>query len=233
LNKAGSAPYDAVVKHGMKPLSPQEFEAAEQFSGALILDTRSPQDFAQGFIPSSINIGLDGQFAPWVGALVTDLKQPILLVCEIGKEQETITRLSRVGYDNTIGYLEGGMQAWISAAKLVDVISSIAASEFEQLASEKSLHVLDVRKPGEYDAEHLEISLPRPLDFINDWMHEINPKERYYIHCGGGYRSMIAASILKARGITEVVDIAGGYAALTNTGLKRTDLACPTKTMKI
>jgi hydroxyacylglutathione hydrolase len=234
LNKLGSSPYEAVVKQGMKPLSPADFEAAAQFSAALILDTRDPQEFAKAFIPSSINVGLDGQFAPWVGALVTDLKQVILLVCEVGKEQETITRLSRVGYDNTIGYLAGGMPSWITAGKPVDTIDSIPASSFEQLAgSGESLHVLDVRKPGEYDAEHLEISLPRPLDFINDWMNEINPKERYYIHCGGGYRSMIAASILKARGINQVVDIAGGYAALTKTGLKRTDSACPSKAMKI
>jgi hydroxyacylglutathione hydrolase len=234
LNKQGSAPYDAVVKHGLKPLSPADFEAAAQFSSALILDTRSPQDFAKGFIPASINIGLNGQFAPWVGALVTDLKQAILLVCEAGKEQETITRLTRVGYDNTIGYLAGGIQDWIAAGKPVDSISSIPAADFEQLAaSENGVHVLDVRKPGEYDAEHLEISSPRPLDFINDWMSELNPKDTYYIHCAGGYRSMIAASILKARGIENVVDIAGGYAALTNTGLKRTDFACPTKAMKV
>jgi hydroxyacylglutathione hydrolase len=234
LNKSGSAPYDAVVKHGLKPLSPADFESTAQYSAALILDTRDPEEFAKAFIPSSINIGLNGQFAPWVGSLITDLKQAILLVCEKGKEQETITRLSRVGYDNTIGYLAGGMEAWITAGKPVDEISSIAAADFEQLAaSESVLHVLDVRKPDEYQAEHLEISSPRPLDFINDWMKEINPKERYFVHCAGGYRSMIAASILKARGITEVVNVAGGYAALSTTGLKRTEFASPSKAINI
>lgn len=234
LNKLGSMPYDAVVEQGLKPLSPTEFEVTAQYSSALILDTRNPEQFAKAFIPSSINIGLNGQFAPWVGALVTDLKQPLLLVCENGREQETITRLSRVGYDSTIGYLYGGIASWIAEGRPVDTIDSIPATDFEKLAgADKSLHVLDVRKPGEYLAEHLEISLPRPLDYINDWMHEINPKEPYYVHCAGGYRSMIAASILKARGVTQVIDIAGGYSALTNTGLKRTDSAFVSKTLKI
>lgn len=233
MNKEGYTSFDAVVEQGLKPLSAADFEAVAQFTQALILDTRDPQDFARAFIPSAINIGLNGQFAPWVGALVTSLKQEILLVCEPGKEQETITRLSRVGYDNTIGYLEGGMEAWIAAGKDVDDIPSIPAAEFEQLAAQTDLNVLDVRKPGEYSAEHLEISLPRPLDYINDWMPDVNAKESYYIHCAGGYRSMIAASILKARGITQVTDIAGGYAALKNTGLERTDFVCPSKAMKI
>jgi hydroxyacylglutathione hydrolase len=230
LNKLGSAAYDAVLKHGLKPLSPAGFEAAAQYDLTLILDTRNPEDFAKAFIPGSINIGLNGQFAPWVGALITDLNQEILLVCEVGKEQETITRLTRVGYDNAIGYLEGGMQGWMAAGKQVDAISSVTAAELEELAaSGESLHVLDVRKPSEYDAEHLEISMERPLDFINEWIDEINPKEHYFVHCAAGYRSMIAASILKSKGITNVVDIAGGYAALTTTSLKRTDLASPVK----
>lgn len=227
LNKLGSAPYDSVVEQGLKPLSPGDFEAMAQYSAALILDTRNPEAFAKAFIPSSVNIGLNGQFAPWVGALITAMEQVILLVCENGKEQETITRLSRVGYDNTIGYLAGGMDSWIAAGKQLETITSISAADFEQLAGEGSLKVLDVRKPGEYEAEHLQFSLSRPLDYINDWMHEINPKEPYYIHCAGGYRSMIAASILKARGVTQVFDVAGGYAALKNTGLKRVDLAAP------
>jgi hydroxyacylglutathione hydrolase len=225
LNKLGIASFDAVVEQGLRPLSASDFEASAQYTGALILDTRNPQDFAKAFIPSSINIGLNGQFAPWVGALITDLKQPILLVCEEGKEEDAITRLSRVGYDNTIGYLEGGMNAWIKSGKDVDSISSISADEFADRTAAGNFEVLDVRKPGEFEGEHLEIGLPRPLDFINDWMKDINPKQHYFIHCAGGYRSMIAASILRARGITDVHDIAGGYAALSKTSLNRTNLA--------
>jgi hydroxyacylglutathione hydrolase len=227
MNKQGYATFDSVVEKGLKPLLPADFIAMAQFSGALILDTRNPEEFAKAFIPGAINIGLNGQFAPWVGALITNLKQEILLVCEPGKEQETIMRLSRVGYDNTIGYLEGGMPGWIAAGEPVDEVKSISALEFERLAasSEDKLHVLDVRKQGEYDAGHLDLGLLRPLDYINDWMSEINPAEPYYVHCAGGYRSMVAASILKARGIKQVVDVAGGYAALKTTDLKQSDAA--------
>jgi len=158
----------------------------------------------------------------------------LLLVTEEGKAEEAITRLARVGYDNTIGYLEGGMQAWEAAGKEIDQITSISAAEFENIINTNpSANALDVRKPGEYEAEHLEATLTRPLDYINDWTAEIKPNETYYIHCAGGYRSMIAASILKARGAEHVVDVAGGYAAIKNTSLKRTDFACPSKAMKV
>ena len=234
MNKHGYESFDDVYEKGAKPLSSEDFELLANQTGALILDTRDPQIFAKGFIPSSVNVGLNGQFAPWVGALVADLKQPLLLVVEEGKEEEAITRLARVGYDNTIGYLAGGVAAWSTSGKNLDTITSISAVEFESLVNENSeVHVLDVRKPGEYAAEHLEMTDARPLDYINDWTSEINSKETYYIHCAGGYRSMIAASILKARGIDQVVDIAGGYGAIKNTGLKRTDFACPSKAMKV
>ena len=198
-----------------------------------MLDTRDPQVFAKGFIPNSINIGLNGQFAPWVGALITDLQQPILLITDQGKEEETITRLTRVGYDSTIGYLDGGFERWTDAGKEIDTIESISAEAFEKASLNGEITALDVRKPGEYESEHLEFTLSRPLDFINDWTGEINPKATYYIHCAGGYRSMIAASILKSRGVENVIDVAGGYGAIKNTGLKRTDFACPSKVMKI
>lgn len=234
MNKNGYERFEEVYEKGSKPLGPDEFELMANRTGALILDTRDPEVFAKSFIPSSVNIGLNGQFAPWVGALITDLRQPLLLMVEEGKEEEAITRLSRVGYDNTIGYLEGGIAAWVAAGKETDAINSVSANEFETVYShDPDIHVLDVRKPGEYDAEHLEITLARPLDYINDWTGEINLKETYYIHCAGGYRSMIAASILKARGVEHVVDIAGGYAALKATNLKRTDFSCPSKAMKI
>ena len=234
LNKGGYERIDEVFEKGLVALSPQEFEDLANQTGALVLDTRDPQTFAKSFIPNAVNIGLNGQFAPWVGALISDLKQPILLVVEDDKAQETITRLARVGYDNTIGYLAGGMQAWEKEGKETDQIESISATAFETaLNTNPNLNALDVRKPGEYEAEHLEATLTRPLDHINDWTNEINPDETYYIHCAGGYRSMIAASILKARGVNNVIDVAGGYGAIKNTNLKRSDFACPSKAMKV
>lgn len=233
MNKYGYESVDDVYEKGLNPLDPEAFEAMANLTGALILDTREPQVFAKGFVPSSVNIGLQGQFAPWVGALITDLKQPLLLVCEEGMEEETITRLARVGYDNAIGYLSGGITAWLQAGKEADQVKTITAVEFERVANaDSAINVLDVRKPGEYEAEHLEITMSRPLDYINDWTNEVHHNGTYYIHCAGGYRSMIAASILKARGIEQVVDIAGGYGAIKTTNLKRTDFACPSKAMK-
>ncbi|MBB2149627.1 MBL fold metallo-hydrolase [Pedobacter gandavensis] len=233
MNKHGYESFEDVCEKGLTPLTPDEFEAMANSTGALILDTRDPQVFAKGFIPSAVNIGLNGQFAPWVGALITDLKQPLLLVCEPGKEEEAITRLSRVGYDNTIGFLMDGISLWAAAGKELDTITSISATEFEQVLNRnENVLALDVRKPGEYEAEHLEQTLTRPLDYINEWTNELDHQETYYIHCAGGYRSMVAASILKARGVENVIDIAGGYGAIKNTGLKRTDFACPSKGMK-
>jgi hydroxyacylglutathione hydrolase len=224
INKNGYASFADVQKKGLIPLDPENFEITANHTGALILDTRDPQKFAEGFIPSSINIGLSGQFAPWVGALITDLQQPLLLVVEEGHAEEAITRLARVGYDYTIGYLDGGITAWKNAGKDLDTIASLPVADF---AGELDLHphinVLDVRKPGEYETGHLECALNRPLDYINEWTTQINPAETYYIHCAGGYRSMIAASILKARGVENVIDIAGGYAAIKSTDLKQTD----------
>jgi hydroxyacylglutathione hydrolase len=234
MNKGGYESIDDVYKKGLVALSPQEFEDLANLTDALVLDTRDPQVFAKAFIPNSINIGLNGQFAPWVGALITDLRQEILLVTDHGKEEEAITRLARVGYDNTIGYLEGGVTAWEASGKQIDRVQSISAAQFETaIKADESLNALDVRKPGEYEAEHLEATLTRPLDYINDWTTELNPQKTYYIHCAGGYRSMIAASILKARGIENVIDVIGGYSAIKETGLKRTDFACPSKAMKI
>ena len=234
MNKGGYESIDDVYKKGLVALLPQEFEDLANITDALILDTRDPQVFAKVFIPNSINIGLNGQFAPWVGALISDLKQAILLVADAGKEEEAITRLARVGYDNTIGYLNGGVAAWEASGKEIDSVTSISAAQFEEaFIADENLKALDVRKPGEYESEHLENTLTRPLDYINDWTSTLNPNGTYYIHCAGGYRSMIAASILKARGIGNVIDVAGGYGAIKETGLKRTDFACPSKAMKM
>lgn len=233
MNKGGYESIDDVYQKGLNALSPQAFEDAANATEALILDTRAPQEFAKAFIPNAVNIGLNGQFAPWVGALITDLKQSILLVTDAGMEQEAITRLARVGYDNTIGYLDGGIDAWAAAGKETDQITSISAEAFEQAyQNDADILALDVRKPGEYQAEHLTFTHARPLDYINDWTSEIDGNKTYYIHCAGGYRSMIAASILKARGINNVIDVAGGYGAIKNTGLERTDFVCPSKLAK-
>ncbi|MCX3265958.1 MBL fold metallo-hydrolase [Pedobacter agri] len=233
MNKGGVDSIDDVYEKGLNALTPQAFENTANQTGAILLDTRDPQLFAKGFIPNSINIGLNGQFAPWVGALITDLQQPILLITDEGKEQESITRLTRVGYDHTIGYLDGGFERWTDAGKEIDTIETISAETFELAVQDNEIIALDVRKPGEYESEHLEFTLSRPLDFIDDWMGEIDPEATYYIHCAGGYRSMIAASILKSRGVENVIDVAGGYGAIKNTGLKRTDFACPSKAMKV
>lgn len=231
INKAGYESFDEVREKGMVPLDPKEFEYTAEQTGALLLDTRSPQDFAAGFIPSSINIGLNGQFAPWVGALITDLHQPLLLIVDEGKAEEAITRLSRVGYDQTIGFLQGGMAAWTASGGAKDQIHSVSAEDFEkEMTAHPETPVIDVRKPGEFEAGHLVQAQSMPLDYINDWTGTLKSGNKYFIHCAGGYRSMIAASILKARGIHEVVDVQGGYGAIQMTGLAHSDVEGLTST---
>lgn len=219
LNKTGYDAFDAVMKKGNQPLSPQQAEELADSRGALILDVRKPQEFAKEHIPNSVFIGIDGQFAPWVGALITDLKQPLIVVAPEGREQEVVLRLSRVGYDNCLGYIDGGIEAWKQAGKETDNLESIPAEEFAQRLNKGSLNILDVRKPGEYDSQHLKGVSSHPLDFINDWTTEVDPSKEYYIHCAGGYRSMIAASILKARGFNKLIDVAGGFSAISKTSV--------------
>ncbi len=233
MNKEGYESIDTVLNRGTQALSPIAFEAAANETGAVILDTRNPQEFAKAFIPNAVNIGLNGQFAPWVGALIPDLKQEILVVTEEGKEEETIIRLARVGYDNTLGYLSGGMKAWAESGAEVDQIESISAAELaNRMQQSAELNVLDVRRPGEYVAEHVEGLNNFPLDYLNDNMAELDRNKVYTLHCAGGYRSMIAASILKSRGF-EVVDVDGGYAAIKNSELfKTTDYVCPSTLKK-
>jgi glyoxylase-like metal-dependent hydrolase (beta-lactamase superfamily II)/rhodanese-related sulfurtransferase len=224
MNKEGIETIDEVYDRGLKALAPNDFEITANQTGALILDVRLPEVFAEGFIPNSIFIGLDGAFAPWVGALITDLNQPILLVVDEGREEEAVKRLARVGYDYTIGYLKGGIAAWKKAGKEIDTIETINAEELKQKSENAELKVLDVRKPSEYELDHLESALNRPLDFINEWTNEFNKKEPYYLHCAGGYRSIISSSILKARGYEKVININGGFNALKSAGFKTTDL---------
>lgn len=229
MNIKGYESLDEVMQRGSHALSPEAFEVAANETEALVLDVREAQTFAKGFIPNAINIGIEGQFASWVGTLIPDLKQPILLVTEPGKEAETITRLARVGYDNCIGYLQGGIQAWKDAGKEADTVTSISAEAFSNLLAENpTLAAFDVRKKSEYDSEHVIGVENLPLDFLNENMAQINPDKTYYLHCAGGYRSMIAVSILKARGFDNLIDVAGGFAAIKAFGkLPLTEYVCP------
>ena len=219
MNKHGYDPIDEVMKRGALALSPRAFEAAANETDALLLDTRAPQTFAQGFIPNSINIGIDGNFAPWVGAMIPDLKQEILLVTDPGREEETVMRLARVGYDHCIGHLEGGFVAWKNEGREVDTIESIDVERFaERVANGEAENILDVRKPGEYEADHMALAETAPLDFLNDSMLLIDKTKTYHIHCAGGYRSMIFISALRARGYDNLIDVAGGFAAIKKSG---------------
>lgn len=219
LNKEGYASFEDVLKKGTQALDPEAFEAAANETGALLLDTRDPQTFAQGFIPNSINIGIDGSFAPWVGTLIPDIQQVLLIIANEGREEEVITRLARVGYDNAIGYLKGGIEAWKVAAKEVDQIESITPEELaERMAKGLEINILDVRKNTEHYSEHVIGSENAALDYINDAMTQVDKNKPYYVHCAGGYRSMIFNSILRARGYDNLVDIKGGFKALKESG---------------
>lgn len=221
LNIKGYESFDKVMRKGKQALSPISFEAAANETEAVIIDTRDPQVFAQGFIPNSINVGIDGSFATWVGTLVPDVTIPLLLVCDTGREDEAITRLSRVGFDNCLGYLHGGFDAWQQAGNEVDRIESISAAEFadiiEQDAASHNLQILDVRKKSEFQSEHIPAAINAPLDYINDSMLLVNPAKTGYVHCAGGYRSMVFISILKARGYNNLIDIQGGFKAIKAT----------------
>lgn len=233
LNKQGYESISEVLNRGKQALSADAFETAANETGALILDTRDPQEFAKGFIPNSINIGIDGGFAPWVGALIPDIKQELLLVADEGREEEVITRLARVGYDFTIGYLKGGFATWKASGKEVDSIKSITAEEFAEDIKSKDAAILDVRKPGEYVSEHLVDAVNMPLDNINDYLVSLNKETPYYVHCAGGYRSMIFISILKARGFDNLIDIKGGYKSIKEEGsMETTNYVCPTTLAK-
>ena len=232
MNKKGYESFDTVLNNGMRALTADEFEAAAENTEALILDTRTNTEFYKGFIPQSVSIGLDGDFAPWVGALIVDVKQPLLLVTDLGKEEETVTRLSRVGFDNVLGHLKGGFEAWLAAGKEADVIDRITAEQFAAEVEIGKDKILDIRKETEYAAEHVEEAYNRPLANINDWIKDITPDEHFYVHCAGGYRSIIAASILQARGYRNFTEIEGGFKAISNTTLPRTDFVCQSKVMK-
>ncbi|HFK5527645.1 TPA: rhodanese-like domain-containing protein [Elizabethkingia anophelis] len=228
MNKKGYESFDQVLEHGLKPLSAEAFETMADETGALILDTRPAAEFHKGFIPQSVNIGVKGDFAPWVGAMIVDVKQPLLLVTDEGSEEEVITRLSRVGFDNVVGYLNGGLSAWQSAGKETDSVERITPEEFAQRYTEDA-KIIDVRKEGEYAAEHIAEAYSRPLAYINTWIKDIDPKEHFFLHCAGGYRSMIAASILQARGYRNFTEVEGGFGKIKLTEVPTTDFVCQSK----
>lgn len=232
MNKKGYDSFEAVKQKALTPLSPAAFETLVESTGALILDTRTPAEFHQGFIPQSVNIGIRGDFAPWVGALIGDVKQEIVLITEAGMEEEVITRLSRVGFDKVLGYLEGGFAAWQEAGKDIDQVKRITADEFAAEFKAGESMVIDVRKESEYEAEHVEDAYSKPLAYINDWTKDIDPNQHFFMHCAGGYRSMIAASILQARGYRNFTEVDGGFGAISKTAVPRTDFVCQSKVMK-
>ena len=225
LNKTGYESLDTVMERGMRALSVEEFDAAANETEALILDTRHQDVFTKGFIPQSIFIGIKGSFAMWVGAMIPDIKQKLLLVTDPGMEEEVLTRLSRVGYDQTIGFLDGGFESWSNAGKEIDTMEQISASGLDQLADPV---VVDVRKIGEYQSEHVPNAIHASLELINNHMTELPTEGKFYVHCAGGYRSVIAASILKARGIHNLVDVVGGFGAIKAAGTPVSDYVCPT-----
>jgi len=224
MNKMGYESLDKVMEKGLRPLSPDAFEAAANETEALVLDTRHQKTFIHGFVPQSIFIGIDGSFAMWVGALILDINQPILIIADAGREEEVVTRLSRVGYDNSIGYLEGGFDAWKAAGKDVDTLDQVTAEELKGI---EGATIVDVRKRGEYLSEHVVDAVNVELDYFNDQLSSVPQEGTFYVHCAGGYRSVIAASILKARGYHNMVDVAGGFKAIKEAGLNVSDYVCP------
>lgn len=226
MNKTGYEDIDQVLERGTRALSPKEFEAMANAQDALILDVRHQNDFVQGHIPQSIFIGIDGGFAPWVGAIIADVKQPLLLVTPEGREEETITRLSRVGFDQTLGYLAGSFAAWKAAGKEYDSISSVEATSLETAIAQNEATVFDVRKDGEFLSEHIQGATHTPLNFINDHLGAYPEKGSFFMHCAGGYRSVIAASMLKKQGIHNMIDVKGGFKAIKETNISLTDYVC-------
>lgn len=226
MNKEGYQNTDKMLANGLKPLSANELELMVNETEAIVLDVRSEQEFANAHIPNSIFIGLDGTFAPWVGELIVDVEQPLVLVTPIGREEETIIRLSRIGFDNSLGYLEGGFESWKAAKKEVDTVTSITAEEFSKIYQSVINNIFDMRKFSEYEAEHVEDANIVPLNTLNDHLNKFPKDEEFYVYCGSGYRSIIASSIMKARGFHNVVDVQGGYKAIKNTNIKVTDFVC-------
>ena len=230
MNKSGYDDVESVLSRGLNPLDPESFEILANEAGALILDVRHQDEFVKGHVPQSIFIGLDGGFAPWVGALIGDVNQPLMIITPEGREEETITRLSRVGFDKTLGYLKGGIEAWKSSGKEYDMISGVNAKDLEKLVKQEKVPVFDVRKENEYLSGHISSAQNTPLDFLNDYLDRFPKNNPFFIHCAGGYRSVIAASILKKRGIHNLIDVQGGFKKIKETEIELSDYIFPSNT---
>ena len=228
MNIGGYESLDTIMQRGQKPLNPEVFEMLANETRALILDTRPAAIFAKGFIPNSISIGLEGNFAQMVGELIKDINHEILLVTEVGKEEESIIRLSRVGYDHAIGYLQGGFNSWVEAGKETDQINRNSAKEFDKKYNTENILVIDVRRKSEYESQHVIGAINIPLHLINEHLAEIPKDKPFVIHCAGGYRSIIAGSVLKQRGWDNFVDVIGGFKEIATTGIPVTEYVCPT-----
>ena len=230
LNINGYESIDQIIENGKNGLNAEAFEILAEESKAIIIDTRKASEFAKGYIPNSINIGIDGSFAIWVGTLIKDITQKIILVCDSGREQEAITRLARVGYDHTIGFLEGGIDAWIKAGKSTEkIISATAEDAAASLQINETFHLLDVRKKSEFDSEHVVDAINAPLDYINDNMAMIDKSQKYFVHCAAGYRSMIFISLLKSKGFNNLINIESGFSEIKRSGrFKLTEYVNPT-----
>ena len=227
MNKSGYDDVESVLSRGLNPLDPESFEILANEAGALILDVRHQDEFVKGHVPQSIFIGLDGGFAPWVGALIGDVNQPLMIITPEGREEETITRLSRVGFDQTLGYLKGGIEAWKSSGKEYDMISGVNAKDLEKLVKQEKVPVFDVRKENEYLSGHISSAENTPLNFLNDYLDRFPKNNPFFIHCAGGYRSVIAASILKKRGIHNLIDVQGGFKKIKETEIELSDYIFP------
>ncbi|MGE0566996.1 MAG: rhodanese-like domain-containing protein [Bacteroidia bacterium] len=229
MNISGYESFDDVMKKGIRFLEPNSFEAAYEEHKALIIDTRKAEDFCKGFVPNSINIGIDGNFAVWLGAIVKNVKTPIVLIADSGKEEEVITRMARVGFDNPIGFLKGGIEAWIKSNKTIDKIESVSAEDFLDLYLKSKVNILDVRKRSEYESEHLIDSVNAPLDYVDESLALISKDKTWYVHCAGGYRSMIFVSILKSKGYSNLINVEGGFNQFKKLkGFNFSEYVCPT-----
>jgi hydroxyacylglutathione hydrolase len=233
MNMNGYESIDSITEKASKPYNAEEFELMANETRATILDTRSSADFAKGFIPNAINIGINGDFAPWVGTILVDTKHPILLIADEGVEGEVLTRITRVGFDNVIGYLKGGFKTWLEAGKEIDTVNRISAEQFANEVQIGESLVLDVRKDAEFSAEHVEEAFSRPLAYINNWLTDLTDEKPFYIHCAGGYRSMIAASILQSRGYRNFKEVEGGFNAIAKTATPKTNFVCQSKVMAV
>jgi hydroxyacylglutathione hydrolase len=219
MNIEGYEPIDKVMKKGRQALSPKSFEALANETRAVILDTRKANDFAKGFIPNAVNIGIDGDFASWVGTLIKDVKQELLVVADPGREEEVITRLARVGFDNTLGHLEGGFETWKKAGKEIDTIKAVSVKDMVEKIKTEPLNIMDVRKTSEFESEHILGAKSVPLDYINENMSEVDKTKTWYVHCRSGYRSMVFVSLLRSRGYTNLIDVNGGFEEMKNSGV--------------